>query len=502
MSDSLFVRFISILSSKIGRVLLGVISIPIIVRILGSSSYGDYAFLMSMVSILLIVTNKGIYAGVRKFVSESTEIENWESYVIGYYTKLTILIIIPFLSVLVGIYLVNDIILSQRYYLVGYFVVISLVLLTRHVFLTLRSALMGLGSERYSEPLSVLEKAVFVIIGIPLAYFGSDLNGLFIGQVLGAIISSVIALYILKYIHKISFNLSGFPSNYSKVALLRYGFLNMIFILLINSMYHADILILQPITGSTETGLYRAALDLAHFVWFVPIAVQTLLLHSSSSLWSQNKLEEVSQIASQSTRLNLVFTSIVVIGLFTLAHDFVPFYLGTEFGSSTIPLLLLLPGVFGFSIARPIFAIGQGKGDLKQLIRVTLVAAILNVILNIILIPMFGMYGAAVATSISYSSMFFLHLWCARQIGFNPLHGIDISRFLILFVSSFIIVFLSGRIITSSLFSLLLVPVIGFSFHIFISIKLNLVNESELLELTSKLPPYLRTPANNILYRI
>ena len=52
--------FFSILSGNFLTLVLGAIIVPLIIRVLGSSLYGDYAFIMSILAITSIITNAGI----------------------------------------------------------------------------------------------------------------------------------------------------------------------------------------------------------------------------------------------------------------------------------------------------------------------------------------------------------------------------------------------------------------------------------------------------------
>lgn len=50
--------FIAIIGSKVGSLLLGVVITPFIVRLLGSAQYGDYAFLLSVLGVTMILTKR------------------------------------------------------------------------------------------------------------------------------------------------------------------------------------------------------------------------------------------------------------------------------------------------------------------------------------------------------------------------------------------------------------------------------------------------------------
>lgn len=316
----------------------------------------------------------------------------------------------------------------------------------RQAFAVSRSALMGLGLERTSEPLMIFQKVSFGIFALTLVYFGYGVAGALLGHILASVAVSILAMKELFNRFDSSIILRRIPENFPKRELLSFNLLSVVLILLTASLYHVDILLLRPITGSQSTGYYRAALMVAEFLWFVPNVIQTIFLYSTSELWSENQTKQISVLVSKATRYNLLLTSLLAIGIAVLADSFLPLYFGTEFEAATTPLLLLLPGTFGFALARPIFAVGQGKGALKPLIIATGAAALLNLLLNLILIPVYGMSGAAVATSVSYGSMVIFHIIVARRLGYDPIEDLKLARISLVALLSALVVLLLDKI--------------------------------------------------------
>jgi O-antigen/teichoic acid export membrane protein len=204
-------------------------------------------------------------------------------------------------------------------------------------------------------------------------------------------------------------------------------------------------------------------------------------------MWSREEYERITDIASTSTRLNLALMVIMMLGLAVLARRFVPLYFGEEFAPAVEPLLLLLPGVLGFALARPIFAIGQGKGEIKQLVLATGGAAGLNLLLNLLLIPRYGIQGAAIATSIGYGSMAIFHILIAWWIGFNPVADLRISRIIVAGSLSAPIIYGLARVLPS-IPSLIVVPPVGFLVYVLLSVRLGVIEEIELVNLKEKAP--------------
>jgi len=100
---------------------------------------------------------------------------------------------------------------------------------------------------------------------------------------------------------------------------MSFNTLSVVLVLLMMSLHHVDILPLQWFTDSTSVGHYNAALQMAEFLWFVPLAIQMVFVQSMSNLWSNNQVARVTNITSVSTRYTFLLTAVVALGLAALA---------------------------------------------------------------------------------------------------------------------------------------------------------------------------------------
>ncbi|OYR53904.1 polysaccharide biosynthesis protein [Halorubrum sp. Ea1] len=484
--------FISIFGSKIVTLFLGLLITPVLVRLLGSSQYGNYAFLLSILSITMILTNAGIFDGIRKYIAEDRVESNWIEHVFGFYLRIAFILAV---SAAVTYFVFSWLGFSDRFF--GnkfgiYFYLLGILVISRQANSVARGGLMGLGFEDRSEPLRILKKALFGVFGLSLVYVGHGLVGVLVGQIVSTLIVSILAYAMLFQNLSLRSVFARLPDKFPKKELLSFNSLSVVLILLTASLYHVDILFLRVLTGDQATGYYKAALVVAEFLWFVPNALQTVLLHSSSELWANDRTDRITTLASRTTRYNLSLVLLFAIGLAVLVRDFVPLYFGSGFDAAVLPLLLLLPGVLGFALARPIFAIGQGKGQLRVLILATGTASLINLCLNALLIPTYGTRGAAVATSIGYGSMLVLHVLAARRIGFDPIDDLRLTRIAIVALLAAGIIFGLSSAIDSSIGSLIVVPPIGFVVYAILTLRLSVISPKETELITQRLPNLIR----------
>lgn len=488
MSRNLIRAVLSIAGANVVVMLLAFPLTPVLVRTLGSAQYGEYAFMLSFLGIAWVFVNGGVFDGVRKYIAEDRAGEHWQNYVFGFYFRVAILFVVPS-SIVVALAaysgLVSSILGSQfttLFYLVG------LLLIARQFRAVGRSVLMGLGNEHLSEPLMIAEKFVFWPVAIGLAAAGVGVAGVLIGHIAAAFLTAVAAFMLLSRSLSLSSVFHRTPSDFPRRTLLGFNNQTIVLMFLLNSLLYTDILLLQPIAGSDQAGYYQAALVVAEFLWVVPIAAQTALLHTSSELWSSDRQERITRMSATVTRYVFLVTMLLSVGIAVLADSFVPLYYGPDFEASITPLRLLLVGVVGYSVARPILAIGQGKGALRALIYATGGAVTLNLLLNVILIPLYGMRGAAVATSIGYGSMLVFHVWCARRIGFEPLSDLRVWRILAAALVTTIVIYPLDAVIASNLLSLLVVPPTGFVVYVGTALAVGALDHDDIDDLRKRTP--------------
>lgn len=482
--NKLLRSFFAIAGGRLGVLFVGILVTPIIVRLLGSANYGDYAFLGAMLTIITTFTARGgVTSGVRKFIAEDREYNSWESQVFGIYFQISI-ILTGIAALLIAIYTSTEfaeIHFSSTF--IPYLYLLAVLVIADQMFGLVRSTLIAFDYEHISEPLGILKKAVYGGTAIALLYFGWGVSGVLIGRIIGASFAAIICLIILTRFINLRKCYQFTSDEFPRREIISFNFTSLILLFLLTSLYNIDLLMLQPIAGSEQTGYYKAALVVAEFLWFVPHAAQISLLHSMSEFWENNRINKISNTVSNVTRYTTLFTVLLIIGLGALAEPFITLYYGADFTPAVVPLLILLPGALGFAISRPILSTSQAKGNLRPPIIATGFAAVINLLLNAVLIPSYGMYGAATATSIGYGSMIMLHIWSANQIGFDPLQDLRLSRIIITGMMTACVVFPLAWLVRPSLFSLAIVPPVGFLVFILSAWKTKAISNNEAIRI-------------------
>ncbi|MCB9911370.1 MAG: polysaccharide biosynthesis C-terminal domain-containing protein [Planctomycetes bacterium] len=182
-----------------------------------------------------------------------------------------------------------------------------------------------------------------------------------------------------------------------------------LFVLTLN--YKIDIALMERLTSASEIGLYTVAVGLAELTWALPQSISTALFSHSAGARDEKAF---SHKLARLLRVTVISSLLVVVVLAIASPVLIPAMYGAEFGASVIALYLLLPGVFWLMIFKVLAMDLAGRGRPAVSMWVTVPGLLVNIALNMCLLPRYGARGAAVASSVSYSLMGvgFMFLYC------------------------------------------------------------------------------------------
>ena len=184
----------------------------------------------------------------------------------------------------------------------------------------------------------------------------------------------------------------------------------------------SDILMLGIFDSSAQVGIYRVAIQLAALAAFGLQAVNMVIAPRFARLYQLGDMAKLQRLVTVTARGILGF-SLTVAALFVVAGEWlVVVVFGDEFVASYPPLLIMLGGQLVSSAAGSVGHLLNMTGHERDTLRATALAAALNVALNLALIPLWGIVGAAVATSVSLSARNLWQWWFVRKrLGINSL---------------------------------------------------------------------------------
>lgn len=162
--------------------------------------------------------------------------------------------------------------------------------------------------------------------------------------------------------------------------------------------YRVDIWIVQHFTGSAALGLYALAANLAMMLWILPRATSTVLLPAMAAGEAGAGFREAARLG----RLSLAVTVAGAIPLALSAPWWITLLYGGDFFGAAAPFAILLVGCVPFTLC--VIQAGALAGADRQDVnlRASTLGLVFTVVLDFLLIPRYGIGGAAVASTVSY----------------------------------------------------------------------------------------------------
>jgi O-antigen/teichoic acid export membrane protein len=161
--------------------------------------------------------------------------------------------------------------------------------------------------------------------------------------------------------------------------------------------FRADSFIVNAVDGVRATGIYSVTSGLAETLWYVPNALGTVMFSRAV-----DPKADAGRIAAVLTRTTIAVALVTAIPAFALGPRLVRFVYGSAFSDAGVALRLILPGIVAYSVVAVLsrYIVGRGRPGVGTL--VLLAGLALNIVANLILVPRFGINGAAASSSISY----------------------------------------------------------------------------------------------------
>lgn len=163
----------------------------------------------------------------------------------------------------------------------------------------------------------------------------------------------------------------------------------------------ADVFILKANNVSTDlVGIYKTCANISMLAATLLVALNTTVQPKITQLYTQQKFDEVQRIAVKSSKLIFLLSVPVFIILLFLSKQVMWLY-GEEFMKGAICLSILTIGQVINTICGPVAQLLNATGYHHTFRNISFIGMAVNIIANLILIPMFGFVGAAIANSIS-----------------------------------------------------------------------------------------------------
>lgn len=394
----------------------------LLARTLETQVFGDFMYVISWVNILATISLLGLDKSSLRFIPSYYALSKLENLNGFFFFSLRRVMIASFL---LGIFVIAVTALLGRQMsseLILTFWVASALLPINTLLLLIRNVLLAFKRVVIAQlPWAILRPLFFLLIVGTAAIVNSDLSAMQAMLIYTLMSLGALLLYVYFLRSNTSVSLGSGAANvderkqWNKSAkqLLGQSALN-----LVNSQ--ADIVLIGLFLGTASAGIYAVAMTVVLLLDFSLQAVNTVVAPIFSSLYSQNKLDDLQQTVRLTARGVTVYAAIASISIIIGGRGILSLF-GTEFTVAYNALVILVIGRLVNSLAGSVGLLMTATGHEPIATRVFGVGAVTSVVLNLIFIPAFGITGAALATTtaiITWNLLMYLNV--KRVLGIEP----------------------------------------------------------------------------------
>ena len=373
------------------------LSMIVLARLLGPEQFGDFSFTVSVMSLIAIFCTLGFPVLVTRYGAMYYIRQQW-SYLKGLisYTNKYIMVTSLLVIIMITSWLLVVDYKSQNYYsiLVG-----LPIILFSSLSATRASLLTAIERVNYSQlPERILRPILFFLL-IILLHFFSGLNNL---SAIGiyTIVNLVIFVYgvylVMKFLpHHVKIAVKDYQIGLWKKSAIPLFVLGSVQVL----NQHLDIFILGLLTSDDGVGIYKSMYQISILVIFSLSAINAISAPYIIREIEYNQPESLKRLLYKFCALNTIIAIVIALPFLVFGEFLIDLFYGNEYIGGLLCLKILILG----RIVNSTFGVSNHflkmLGEEKRATKGILMGVMLGLILNIVLVPKYGIEGASVASA-------------------------------------------------------------------------------------------------------
>jgi O-antigen/teichoic acid export membrane protein len=283
---------------------------------------------------------------------------------------------------------------------------ISLALFPVSLFLAFTSAVLQGLEEFKAFNFSILLPPVVTLLGAIFSFYVIDggIRGVLIAFIAGQLAALLtVFFFVRKYISGSLLDVEGkkHESCRYRSRIFGYGWKAHLSNIITFVNYRADIFLVNFYISPVATGLYIVAVQIAEKIWIPSQAASTVLLPRLSAM--ADTPEERLALTKKGFWVVAVITALASLVALVTLYYLIDIIFGYQYREALPALIFLMPGIVFWAGSRVqancIAAAGKPEWNMYTSVAVLLI----NLLANVVLIPVMGISGAAVATTVAYT---------------------------------------------------------------------------------------------------
>lgn len=368
----------------------------LIARHFGADLLGKYTFSIFFIMLLSILIDLGLNQVLTREIARYPEKTN--KYFDNIFSfKIIIGILIYFLA-LALIYLLNYPQITKNLVMIT-----GLVMFFDALTQTMYSTMRGHQNLKYESIGTAIYQTVEIVVGAGVLIFKLPIYGLVIAILAGSLTTFIYTINRIVSIFKVKIGLL-----FEKIIikdLLKLALPFFVAGVFVKIYSHIDSVLLTKLAGDEAMGFYSIPYKLVFSLQVLPLAFGASVYPAFSYYWLKSR-ELLKTTFEKSFFYLMILVLPITFGTITLADQIIIKVFGHQYEPSILALQILILSAFFSFLTFPIGALLNACDQQKINTRNIGIAMIINVILNLILIPRFSFVGASIAALCSQALLF------------------------------------------------------------------------------------------------
>lgn len=408
MNNKFISNFISLATGSGLNIIIGLLTTPIITRLVSPNDYGNFSLFTMYSNLVLMFLVLGLDQSFVRWFYKNDDVK-YKSDLLYNCIKIPIGICVMMLVLLlIGVFWNNnEYICGENLVYLVFFFTVFIALINRFSFLVVRL-------QYKAKSLSSLLVAQKVIYVISVILFSIVLKRyFFLILIISNFLSLVIVTAISIVLEKDIWRFRKVKYRHNNLDFIKYGFPLMISSSINVIFQSADRYVIGIYGTNSDVGIYASALSIINIFSIIQTSFNTIWMPTAIEHYEKEK--EDKQFYANVNQIITVLMFILGLSLI-LIKDVIVLFLGEKYreASFILPFLIFHPIMYTIS-ETTVVGIYFKKRSKMQVI-VAIVSCVANIVGNIILVPLLGSKGAAISTGVSYIIFFALRTHLANRL--------------------------------------------------------------------------------------
>lgn len=444
---------------------------------LSKSSYGLFFAVLSLASLFRVFGTFGLDAAVTKFTSKFRATHEYDEAKSSILSSLLGEVGMTLAITLALIILSNP--LAENYFgdpravhvliiLSGWFFIMGL-----HTFLS--SVLQGHRDILSREVGRISRMVSTASLVLAMAYFTNvDVTNTALIYLIAAMLGTGVMMFLLFRRHpETMLKASGSVRVNRLKDMLKFGLPLILSGVAGTLISKTDTLMITAFRSLGNVGLYQVARPAAGWVGKAGIALTVPLMPLVSELWEKEEIEKTRKILKLLVKYSLIITVPLVLVFLTFSEEIIRIIFGSEYIAAATAMRVLVIGISVRGISQIFQSSLTGIGETMLNMKSIASIAGFNVMANLVLVPIYGATGAAIATGISFLLLFPITFYFLNKELEFSLPFSQMAKTILGGVTSLAVMFLFKELVSFSLwlqiFTILALGLVSYVLFTFLS---------------------------------